>query len=120
MKNIKLILLSLSFLFVSCGRYITESGQASYYGVKFDGKKTASGEVFHQSELTAAHKTLPFGTKVQVKNLATGKTVKVRINDRGPYVAGRIIDLSTEAASRIGLISQGVGKVQIKYKKKRK
>lgn len=120
MKNIAPILFSLSFLFISCGRYITESGQASYYGGKFDGKKTANGEIFHQSELTAAHKTLPFGTKVQVKNLTTGRTVKVRINDRGPYVADRIIDLSTEAASRIGLISQGVAKVQIKYKKKKK
>jgi len=117
----RLIAVALStILLTSCGRYVTESGQASFYGGKFEGRKTANGEIYHQSQLTAAHKTLPFGTTVKVKNLSTGKTVKVRINDRGPYVAGRIIDLSTEAATRINMVQQGVARVEIKYRKKKK
>ena len=96
-----------------------ESGKASYYADKFDGRKTANGEIFDQSKITAAHKTLPFGTSVTVKNLSNGKTVKVRINDRGPFVAGRIIDLSKKAAKKIDLINAGVAKVEIRYKKKK-
>ncbi len=115
-----LLHLAITILFASCGRYITESGQASYYADKFEGRKTANGEVFNQSHLTAAHRTLPFGTTVKVKNLSTGKTVKVRINDRGPFVTGRIIDLSKKAASKIDLTQKGVAQVQIKYRKKKK
>ncbi|HWV69049.1 septal ring lytic transglycosylase RlpA family protein [Chitinophaga sp.] len=104
----------------SCSRKITETGKASYYADSFNGKRTASGETFRQRELTAAHKTLPFGTRVTVINIANGKSVKVRINDRGPFVPGRIIDLSHKAASRIGMLNTGVANVEVKYKKKKR
>ncbi|MBH2003580.1 MAG: septal ring lytic transglycosylase RlpA family protein [Sphingobacteriia bacterium] len=93
----------------------TESGYASYYADKYDGRKTSNGEIFRQRKLTAAHKTLPFGTKVKVTNLSNGKTVKVRINDRGPFIEGRIIDLSKAAAKKVNMISAGVAKVKIRY-----
>jgi rare lipoprotein A len=89
----------------------TESGVASWYGPRFQGKLTANGERFNTNELTAAHKTLPFGTRVRVKSLVNGKEVVVRINDRGPFIQGRIIDLSKAAAQAIGLI--GIKKVEI-------
>ncbi len=89
----------------------TESGIASWYGPRFQGKLTANGERFNTNELTAAHKTLPFGTRVRVKSLVNGKEVVVRINDRGPFIKGRIIDLSKAAAQAIGLI--GIKKVEI-------
>src|SRR6478736_3564702 len=104
----------LSVCLFSCSRSLVESGKASYYADKFDGRKTASGAVFSQHKLTAAHKTLPFGTKVKVTNLSNGKTVKVRINDRGPFVEGRIIDLSKKAAQKISLTTAGVAEVEIK------
>ncbi len=88
---------------------------ASYYSETYNGKKTANGEIYHSSELTAAHKKLPFGTKVKVTNLSNGKTVKVRVNDRGPYVAGRIIDLTRKAAEKIDMLVAGVVKVKISY-----
>lgn len=103
--------------FSSCSRKITENGKASYYADKYEGRKTASGETFRQNGLTAAHRTLPFGTKVKVINISNGKTVTVRINDRGPFVQGRIIDLSKKAAKRIGMLTTGVAVVEIKYKK---
>src|SRR6185436_16620772 len=86
-----------------------QSGAASWYGPGFHGKKTANGERFNTHDLTAAHKTLPFGTKVRVTNEQTGKSVVVRINDRGPYAHGRVIDLSKAAAEAVGI--SGVGKV---------
>lgn len=89
------------------------TGGASWYGPGFHGRLSASGEVFNQYDLTAAHRTLPFGTRVLVTNLYTGQQVTVRINDRGPYAGDRIIDLSAGAAEQIGLISSGVGTVQI-------
>lgn len=101
----------------SCSPKITETGQASFYADKFKGRKTASGEIFRQHKRTAAHKTLPFGTKVKVTNVSNGKTVKVRINDRGPFVAGRIIDLSKKAARKIDMVEAGVSNVTISYKK---
>jgi rare lipoprotein A len=104
---------------ISCSHKITESGRASYYADKFQGRKTASGERFSQHKLTAAHKTLPFGTMVKVVNLANGRSVKVEINDRGPFVGGRIIDLSKKAARKIGMVGSGVANVEIRYKKKR-
>lgn len=104
----------------SCSRKITETGKASYYANSFNGRPTASGETFRQRKLTAAHKTLPFGTRVTVINIANGKKVKVRINDRGPFVPGRIIDLSHKAASRIGMLNIGVANVEVRYKKKKK
>lgn len=87
---------------------------ASYYGAEFDGKTTASGERFDMKALTAAHKTLPFGTILEVTNLANGKRVTVRVNDRGPFVGNREIDLSWGAAERIGMIETGIAKVSIR------
>lgn len=113
------VLLLLIIAFGSCSRKIVETGKASFYADKFVGRKTASGAVFKQNKLTAAHKTLPFGTKVKVKNQANGKTVKVRINDRGPFIQGRIIDLSKKAAKRLDMVNAGVSDVTIKYKKKK-
>lgn len=86
-------------------------GLASWYGEPFHGRRTASGEVYDMNELTAAHKTLPFGTRVRVRHARTGKEVTVRINDRGPHVPGRIIDLSRAAASALGIVQGGVGRV---------
>jgi rare lipoprotein A len=90
-----------------------EYGLASYYGKDFHGRKTASGETFNMYDMTAAHKRLPFGTKVRVTNLKNGQSVVVRINDRGPFVHGRIIDLSYAAAKEIGLVEMGVTKVRV-------
>lgn len=89
------------------------SGLASWYGPGFNGRRSASGEVFNQNALTAAHRSLPFGTQVRVTNVNTGQSVVVRINDRGPHIRGRIIDLSAGAARAIGLISSGVAPVNI-------
>ncbi len=88
-------------------------GMASWYGPGFHGRLTANGERYNQNGLTAAHKTLPFGTQVRVTNLRNGRSVIVRINDRGPYAHGRVIDLSKGAANLIGLISSGVAPVQL-------
>ena len=93
----------------------TETGMASYYSETYNGKKTANREIYNSSDYTAAHKTLPFGTKVKVTNLSNGKTVKVRVNDRGPYVSGRIIDLTRAAARKIEMVNAGVVKVKISY-----
>ncbi|GBO54357.1 rare lipoprotein A [Pseudanabaena sp. lw0831] len=89
------------------------SGMASWYGPGFDGNYSASGEIFNASELTAAHPSLPFGTLVRVVNMDNNQSVVVRINDRGPYAHGRVIDISTAAANVIGLISSGVAPVRI-------
>jgi len=89
------------------------SGYASYYGAEFHGKKTASGEIFDMHALTAAHKYLPFGTLCRVINLKNQKSVIVRINDRGPFIQGRIIDLSFQAAKNIGAVNSGVIPVKI-------
>jgi len=92
-------------------------GYASYYADKFHGRKTANGEIFDMYDYTAAHRNLTFGTVLLVTNLENGRKVKVRVNDRGPYVAGRILDLSLQAAKDIGLIKNGVAKVNIKILK---
>ena len=89
-------------------------GVASWYGEEFAGRTTANGEIFDPMQLTAAHRTLPFGTVVDVTNDKTSRTVRVRINDRGPYIGGRVLDLSYAAAQQIGLIEPGTGEVQIK------
>jgi rare lipoprotein A len=102
-----------------CAHSITETGKASFYADKFEGRKTASGEIFKQAKKTAAHPTLPFGTSVRVQNGLNGKRVKVRINDRGPFVSGRIIDLSKKAAHKIDMLQVGVVSVTIRYKKKK-
>lgn len=89
------------------------TGPASWYGPGFNGKKTASGEIFDDGKMTAAHKTMPLGSKVRVTNLSNGKTVQVEINDRGPYVEGRILDLSQAAAQALGMVERGVAQVRI-------
>ncbi|MCO6386791.1 septal ring lytic transglycosylase RlpA family protein [Aliihoeflea sp. 40Bstr573] len=91
----------------------TITGSASWYGGQFHGRTTANGERYDMNELTAAHKTLPFGTKVRVTNERNGKAVVVRINDRGPFVGKRVIDLSRGAAQAVGMIDQGVARVKI-------
>ena len=91
----------------------TESGKASYYAMKFQSKKTASGELYDKAKKTAAHKKFPFGTKVKVTNIKNRKNVIVKINDRGPFVKGRIIDLSNSAFSSIANLDAGVIEVKI-------
>ena len=108
-----LLLLALSACGTSKSTF-TQSGQGSYYADKFRGRPTASGTPYRPSKLTAAHNTLPFGTKIRVTNTRTGRSVKVTVNDRGPHVKGRIVDLSKKAARRIGLVDAGVAPVQLK------
>ena len=91
-----------------------QQGIASWYGPGFHGRKTANGERFNQNALTAAHRHLPIGTKVLVTNVSNGKSVEVRINDRGPYIKGRVIDLSKAAAERVGMIQPGTASIQIR------
>jgi rare lipoprotein A len=88
-------------------------GIASYYGSKFHKKRTANGEIFNMYKVSAAHKTLPLGTKVRVINLKNRRSLTMTINDRGPYVKGRIIDLSYKAAQKLGFVNQGTTKVRI-------
>jgi rare lipoprotein A len=97
-----------------------QKGKASWYGPGFHGKETASGETYNQNELTAAHRTLPLGTEVEVTNLKSGKSVKVEINDRGPYVGNRVIDLSRAAAKEIGMKEKGLATVKIEADSVRK
>jgi rare lipoprotein A len=92
-----------------------QNGTASYYAKKFNGRRTASGERYSSRKLTAAHRTLPFGTLVRVANAKTGKWLVVRVNDRGPYSRKRIIDLSYEAARQLGL-TQGAGLLKVKIR----
>jgi peptidoglycan lytic transglycosylase len=89
-------------------------GMASYYGRKFQGRRTASGERYNMYALTAAHPELEFGTRVEITNLKNGRKVRVRINDRGPFRGGRIIDLSYAAAKKIGMLTRGVARVKIR------
>ena len=93
-------------------------GMASFYSTKFNGRRTASGEKFNSSALTAAHLSLPFGSLVKVTNMQNGKTVVVRINDRGPHVKGRMIDLSKAAATKIGIGRAGTARVSLEVLKK--
>ena len=133
---IRLILI-ISFFIVSCGSSIsygdyvdttgwsrkqiepiknhpkTQIGIASYYGKKFHKKRSANGEIFNMYKVSAAHKSYPLGTKVRVTNLKNGKSIKLIINDRGPFVKGRIIDLSYKAARKLDFVNQGTTKVRI-------
>ncbi|AZE46630.1 Rare lipoprotein A [Pseudomonas chlororaphis] len=110
---------SLLFLLAGCASHVIDprgydkTGVASYYGAKHHGKRTASGEPFNQHGMTAAHRELPFGTRVKVTNLNNDKSVVVRINDRGPHTRGRLIDLSRAAAQQLGMISSGTAKVRV-------
>jgi len=124
-RKIQLLLLVLVALLIqSCGNHIQrkidpqfigyeETGKASFYAMKFQFRKTASGEIFNQLAMTAAHKKLPLGTMVLVTNLENGKSVKVKINDRGPFIKGRIIDLSRASFAKIGDTKQGILSVKI-------
>jgi len=107
------LLFFLSLCFVTLQAQAEEYGMASYYGNEFDGGATASGEAYDKNKLTAAHKTLPMGTKVRVTRLDNKKSVVVRINDRGPYLKGRIIDLSGRAATSLDMIIAGEAEVKL-------
>lgn len=100
-------------LICSAGTMYKNNVVASYYADKFDGRKTASGEIFDMNGYTAAHKDLPFGTQLKVTNLANGKSVVVKVNDRGPFVAGREIDLSKAAAAKLDMMGNGTANVSI-------
>ena len=91
-----------------------EVGIASWYGPGFQGNRTANGEIYDMNGISAAHKTLPFGTIVRVVDLDTGKNIVVRINDRGPFIAGRIIDLSKGAAEKLGIVDKGIAHVGLR------
>lgn len=119
MMRSRFLLLSFVLFFAACvtppnqqGR-VFQTGEASWYGPGFHGKTTANGETYNQNDLTAAHRTLPFNTMVRVTNIRNGKSVVVRINDRGPYVGNRIIDLSRQAAREIDMIETGVAPVRL-------
>jgi rare lipoprotein A len=114
LNSMRALLFSLNFLFVlsfACAQ--VQTGKASFYADKFEGQTTASGEKYRHNKLTAAHKTLPFGTKVKVTNVANNQSVEVVINDRGPYVDGRIIDLSKSAAEKLGFLNKGLADVTL-------
>jgi rare lipoprotein A len=110
-------LILLSFSISACAHKLTvggtQKGRASWYGDSHQGKRTASGEKFNMGELTAAHRTLPMNSIVRVKSLSSGKSVDVRVNDRGPFSKGRIIDVSKAAAEQLGFIEKGTDKVEI-------
>ena len=129
--KVKIIFLFLSLILVSssctflfgkkndtsstkAGKY-SEKGIASYYGDKYEGRPTASGEKFRQKLLTAAHRTLPFGTMVTVTNLKNNKKIRVRINDRGPFKKGRIIDVTRKGAEMLDFVREGLTEVKIEY-----
>lgn len=109
-KN-KIVLTTLSLLISFTAQAQVQSGKASFYSMKFTGRQTASGERLHHDSLTCAHRTYPFGTMLKVTNPANDKVVYVRVTDRGPYVKGRIIDLSVRAARELGIIAQGIAPV---------
>jgi len=95
-----------------------EVGKASFYAHRFHGRSTASGETYDESKMTAAHRTLPFGTRVRVTNLENGKAVTLRVNDRGPHRKGRVIDVSYKAAKRLGFVRDGVTRVKVEVASK--
>jgi rare lipoprotein A len=110
MQNLLLLFL---IAFASVASAQTQTGKASFYADKFEGARTASGEKYKKKKLTGAHKSLPFGTKVRVTNLANNQSVIVTINDRGPYIDGRVIDVSKAAAEKLGFVNQGLAEVQL-------
>ncbi len=118
-RSLALLIIVLFFQACASSRHETRRGEhymvASWYGKKFHGRLTASGEVYNMYAHTAAHKTLPFGTKLKVTNPENGRSVVVKVNDRGPFVRGRDIDLSYGAAREIGLIHKGTARVRVNY-----
>ena len=120
-KCLRLLPLLFLLLMYGCaGSKFTEEGKASYYSNKLAGRKMANGEKYNPKKLTAAHKTLPFGTRIKVTNLETRKSVKVKVTDRGPFSPGRILDLSYSAADKLNIISAGVAPVKLKVIKAKK
>ncbi|MBQ3670446.1 MAG: septal ring lytic transglycosylase RlpA family protein [Treponema sp.] len=113
LKSLFSVLLLTMFTSAFADTLYKSSVVASYYADKYNGRKTSSGEIFNMNAYTAAHKTLPFNTVVRVTNLENGKSVQVRINDRGPFVAGREIDLSKAAAAKIDMVKTGTAKVRL-------
>lgn len=115
--NIKLFLylvgILLTFSYSTAFSQEVMKGKASFYGNKFHGRLTSSGEKYHRDSLTCAHRTLPFGTLLKVRNVKNGREVIVEVNDRGPYCRGRIVDLSRAAAEEIGMIASGVVRVEV-------
>lgn len=111
------LLLALGIALPSCATALqvgsVKKGQASWYGESHQGNRTASGELFDLHKLTAAHKTLPMGSQVRVTSLSSGRSVVVRINDRGPFTKGRIIDVSQAAAEQLGFVRKGTDQVRI-------
>ncbi len=93
--------------------HVLAEGNASFYGAKFHGRKTASGAIFNKHALTAAHRNLPFGTRVRVTHVGNGRSVIVTINDRGPFIKSRVIDVSRAAAEQLGMVQQGVARVRL-------
>jgi rare lipoprotein A len=110
-RTIALITLLCSLSFILLYAQNIQQGKASYYAKSFHGRRTASGERLHPDSLTCAHRTYPFGTKLRVMNPANGRNVVVRVTDRGPFIRGRIIDLSWRAAKELGIIAKGVAMV---------
>ena len=110
---IYLMVVAVTIATAASSQSFKQTGIASYYADKFAGRLTANGEKYRHNKLTAAHKTLPFGTMLKVKNLENGKEVTVRVNDRGPFVEGRIIDLSKSAAEKLDFIAKGITRVEI-------
>jgi rare lipoprotein A len=109
-RSVVTVVLTIASTVMFSGEALAEVGRASWYSLT---SRTASGERCDPGALTAAHRSLPFGTKVKVENLKNGKSVIVRINDRGPFIGGRIIDLTKAAAGRLGFISSGIAKVRL-------
>lgn len=119
-KSVKIVKKSLKEQHKHTARNHYQSGVASYYADKFNGRRTANGERFSNSEMTAAHKTLPFGTLVEVTNTRNGRSVVVRVNDRGPYAHTRVVDLSKAAARQLGIHGAGTAHVKLAVLNKNK
>jgi len=120
-KYLRLSPILILFLMYGCaGSKFTEEGKASYYSNKLAGRKMANGEKYNPKKLTAAHKTLPFGTRIKVTNLETKKSVKVKVTDRGPFTPGRILDLSYSAADKLNIVKAGVAPIKLKVIKSKK
>ncbi len=115
-----LIALILSITCAEAQSHSKSVGNATYYGQKFHGRRTSDGSVYHRDSLTCAHRTLPFGTMIRVRNMANGREVVVKVTDRGPFARGRIVDLSYAAAKKIDMIQAGVTRVEVVPVKQKK
>lgn len=115
MRNLKFWIISLFCIcfIVLPAQTKKETGKASYYSKRLHNRKTSSGEKYHGDSLTCAHRTYPFGTNLLIRNPSNGKTVVVKVNDRGPFSRGRVVDLSYAAAKEIGMISHGISNVEV-------